>query len=125
MADQVNPEVEAFLADYPAPVRELALETRAFVLGVLPPAVVERVYPGWHTIGYGADGKMAGQVCYIAPTKAGVTLGFNRGAVLPDLAGLLTGTGKLLRHVKIRQAADLANPDLRMLLASAGAEAAP
>ena len=107
--------VEEFLADYPATTRDLALETRGFVRQVLPDAT-EHVYPGWRTIGYSASGGMAGQICYIAPTKTGVTLGFNRGTDLPDPHSLLTGAGKKLRHVKIHTPADLTNPALRVLL---------
>ena len=84
--------VEEFLAAYPPAIRDLAGQTRALVRQVLPTAD-ERVYPGWRSIGYSATGGMAGQVCYIAPTKTGVTLGFNRGTDLPDPQSLLTGTG--------------------------------
>jgi len=38
------------------------------------------------------------------------------GTELPDPAGLLEGTGELMRHVKIRSADALKNPALRQLL---------
>lgn len=110
--------VEAFLAPYTPDVRDLALGARALILSVLPDAT-EHVYPGWKTIGYGCGAGMARQICYIAPGKAAVSLGFNQGTALPDPQGLLTGTGKLLRHVKLRQPVDLAVPALRTLLVAA------
>ena len=103
--------VDEFLAAYPPDVRDLALHTRALVLDALP-GTIEHLYLGWQAIGYGSGG-MKGQICAIMPTKAGVSLSFNRGAVLPDPHGLLTGTGKLLRHVKLRVPADVDAPALR------------
>ncbi len=41
-------------------------------------------------------------VCYIAAFKDHVNLGFTRGTELADPAQRLEGTGKGMRHVKIR-----------------------
>jgi hypothetical protein len=39
---------------------------------------------------------------YVNAFRAHVNVGFFRGAELPDPGGLLEGTGKFMRHVKIR-----------------------
>ena len=39
---------------------------------------------------------------YVNAFKAHVNVGFFRGAELPDPTGLLEGTGRFMRHVKIR-----------------------
>lgn len=39
---------------------------------------------------------------YVNAFKAHVNVGFFRGSELPDPAGLLEGTGKFMRHVKLR-----------------------
>jgi hypothetical protein len=39
---------------------------------------------------------------YVNAFTAHVNVGFFRGAEIPDPAGLLEGTGKLMRHVKLR-----------------------
>ena len=39
---------------------------------------------------------------YVDAFTAHVNVGFFRGAALPDPAGLLEGTGKFMRHVKLR-----------------------
>lgn len=39
---------------------------------------------------------------YVNSFTAHVNVGFFRGAELPDLNGLLEGTGKFMRHVKLR-----------------------
>lgn len=43
-----------------------------------------------------------GRVCYLAATKGYVSLGFFNGASLTDTQGRIEGTGKKMRHVKIR-----------------------
>jgi hypothetical protein len=51
--------------------------------------------------------------------KYPVTFGFLRGTSLPDAAGLLEGTGKNVRHRKLRTAEDLKEPALRKLIEAA------
>lgn len=114
----MNNEVEDFLSLYSAEVRELALATRELILSAMP-GVNEKLYPGYKSIAYSTGSKMAEQGVYIAPFKDRVNLGFYRGTELPDPAGLLEGTGKLLRHIKIKKAEDLQNPALRALLEAA------
>jgi len=113
--------VEQFLSTYPAEVQELALKTRELVKAIVPD-VQERVYEAYKTIGYGSGTKMDAMFCYIAPMKDRINLGFYRGTVLPDPDGLLEGTGKLLRHVKVRSMAELEKPALRQLIVDAVAE---
>jgi len=113
--------VEQFLSTYPADVQALALKTRALVKEIVPDAQ-ERVYEAYKTIGYGSGTKMDAMFCYIAPMKDRINLGFYRGVVLPDTEGLLEGTGKLLRHVKVRSMADVEKPALRQLIMDAVAE---
>ncbi|MBI5671023.1 MAG: DUF1801 domain-containing protein [Chloroflexi bacterium] len=50
------------------------------------------------------------------PYQNHVNLGFARGVSLPDPAGLLEGTGKKARHVKLRTAEDVDNLAVRELL---------
>jgi hypothetical protein len=60
-----------------------------------------------------------GAIGYIMVGKKHVTFGFARGSELPDPAKLLEGTGKNLRHVKIRDKAQLVDANLRDLILSA------
>lgn len=48
-----------------------------------------------------------------------LSLEFRRGASLPDPAGILEGTGKFLRHVKVRSTADARAPALARLIRAA------
>ncbi|MDQ3929964.1 MAG: DUF1801 domain-containing protein [Chloroflexota bacterium] len=111
--------VEEFLAPSTPTVRELAMRTQELVRSMLPPGAYEGVHPGRNSIIYGTSGKMTDWVCYIAPFKSRINLGFFRGAELPDPEGLLEGTGKLLRHVKIGQVEEIERPAIKALLVAA------
>ncbi|MBN1372672.1 MAG: DUF1801 domain-containing protein [Anaerolineaceae bacterium] len=118
----MNEEITAFLAAYAPPVQELALRTRAMVLEVFPQAV-EQIDLTARMLAYGHDRTYKGLVCVIMPIKGALNLGFARGAELPDPTGLLEGTGKRARHVKLKSAADVNNPALQALIQAAiGAE---
>jgi hypothetical protein len=110
--------VKEFLASYSPNVRETSMKTRAYILDVIPNAV-EQVDPGSKIIAYGFGLKMADIVCAIAPHTAHVNLMFSRGTELPDPEGLLEGTGKRARHVKLKSPEDLELPGLRALLDAA------
>jgi len=56
---------------------------------------------------------------YINAFKAHVNVGFFRGAELADPNGLLEGTGKLMRHVKLRPERDVDAPALTKLIETA------
>ena len=60
-----------------------------------------------------------GTVCGFMTGKEHVTFIFLRGAALPDPEGLLEGTGKSVRHVKVRTVADVKMPALKKLIVEA------
>jgi hypothetical protein len=96
--------------------RELAYELRKLVAAIMP-RVVEVPWPRMRMASYGVGPKKKTEhFCYISAQKNDVNLGFYYGAELPDPEGLLQGTGKLLRHLKIRDAKALRGPALRQLL---------
>jgi len=70
------------------------------------------------TFGVGPK-KMTDGYAYIMPMRGYVNLGFYQGAVLADPQRLLAGTGKGLRHVKIRSLAEANRPAVRALVAAA------
>ena len=60
-----------------------------------------------------------GPLCCFMAGKEHVTFAFMRGAALPDPQKLLEGTGKGVRHVKLRTVADVKRPGVRKLLGDA------
>jgi hypothetical protein len=112
--------VQKFLSSYRPEVRDLALKARELVRSIIPDAQ-EKVYSGWKLILYSLDGSMKGAMCAIGPHKAHVSLGFYRGVDLDDPVGLLEGTGKNLRHVKLKRPEDVQAQSLKSLIKSAAA----
>lgn len=81
---------------------------------------VETVRLGDHAATYGiGPRKMTDGYAYIMPMRGYVNLGFYQGALLADPERLLEGTGKGLRHVKIRSLAEASRPSVRALVAAA------
>lgn len=60
---------------------------------------------------------------YVNAFRHHVNIGFFRGTDLPDPAHLLEGTGKRMRHVKLRPGEEIDNTALRQLIQEAYATA--
>ena len=56
---------------------------------------------------------------YVNAFRAHVNVGFFHGAALPDPAGLLEGTGKYMRHVKLKPDRAIDGSSLEALIAAA------
>jgi hypothetical protein len=115
-----NKSVDDFLATYTPEIASLARQLRSLILDVIPESIEQVDIPA-KLIGYGYDRTYTGTVCGIAPQKTYVNLMFAKGTELPDPDGLLEGTGKKARHVKIRTAEDMNKPAVRTLLHAAAA----
>jgi hypothetical protein len=116
MSNSKESDFEAILADFDPAVQELARAARALIFDVLP-QTVEVVWLRQKIAGYGTGPKkMTEHFSYISPHKKHINFGFYYGSELPDPAGLLEGTGELMRHVKIKSADELKNPGLRAML---------
>lgn len=76
--------------------------------------VGERLHDGWPTACV-RDAAFA----YVAAFTAHANLGFFHGADLPDPARLLTGSGKRMRHVKLRWGQAVDEPAVEALIAAA------
>ena len=106
-------EIDDFLAEY-GPVGEVAQALRRFVKANTPDCP-ETLHKGWKVISYGR------QHCSIAPHKQWVNLQFSKGATLEDPSGRMEGTGKSIRHIKIRSTDDLDEHLATVIKASAEA----
>ena len=111
-------DLQAFLASYPPSVRDLTWKVRALVFEVIP-HVLEHVDVPNKMIGYGLSLNMADIMCVIAPYTSHVIFMFGKGTELRDPEGLLKGTEKHVRHVKIQALSDIEAPALRALLEQA------
>jgi hypothetical protein len=109
-----------YLASYDPHVSRLALALREIVLEEAPEAI-ESISKGYAVaIGFSFTGKpLKDGFCHIAVYSSYMNLGFNRGALLKDPNQVLAGTGKLTRHITIRDQNDLNRTLLRRYLQAA------
>ena len=86
----------------------------------IDPQTVEVVRLGDRAATYGVGPKkMSEGYAYIIPHSKWVNLGFFKGADLPDPAGIMEGTGKKLRHVKVRSVEEAGRHEIRQLIGEA------
>lgn len=110
---------DELLAGAEASVEEIARKLRNLILAVDPDAVeVVRLGDRAATYGVGPR-KMSEAYAYIMPQRTQVNLGFFSGSTLDDPEGLLEGTGKAMRHVKVSSIEDAGGPSLRRLVKAA------
>jgi hypothetical protein len=113
--DELLHSVDPTLAQIAYRLREIIIK--------LHPQAVEVVRLGDNAASYGlGPKKMSEAYCYIMPQKQWVNLGFYHGVALPDPQGLLEGSGKRLRHVKVHSLAAIEQPAVSALVAAALAE---
>jgi len=95
------------------PVKRKHVEAlRAFVKKEAP-ALTEQIK--WGNITWIGKGNVAWIIVY----NDHVDFGFFNGAKLKDPAGILDGTGKKLRHVKVREPKDIRQKEFKALLKQA------
>jgi hypothetical protein len=84
---------------------------------------VEVVWPRQEIASFGVGPKkMSQHYAYLGVQQSHLNLGFYHGTSLKDPTGLLEGTGKKLRHVKIRGMAEAKRPAIESLLIQAIAD---
>lgn len=108
-----DPTITAWFAARPPELRALAEPWFARMRGC-GPQVRELMHDGLATACVG-DAPFA----YVGVFKAHVTVGFFHGASLPDPAGLLVGSGRYMRHVKLTPGAEVDEPALAALITNA------
>jgi Domain of unknown function (DU1801) len=112
----VSDGVDDFFGECADEVAAISRAARRLVLDVLPEAreVLDR---GNRIVGY-ATGPRALKDLWagVAPHGAHVNLQLANGALLDDPAGMVEGTGKRVRHVKLRSLEDVDRPQVRTLL---------
>jgi hypothetical protein len=114
-----NPDnILTFLYSYDEKVTTLALTLRDFLFKILP-NVQEQLDITARIIGYGYGPKYSNTICVMILSKSGLKLGFYKGSLLPDPSKLLTGLGKVHKHVVIKSGKDIKSSGLKKLLSEA------
>jgi hypothetical protein len=107
--------VDALLAGHEPAIAEIARALRVVIRAAFPDAVEEVDAPDG-LIAYGRSAKVRDLLFAIAPHTAHVNLQLADGAILPDPDGLIEGTGKRIRHVKVRSVEAATAPALAAII---------
>lgn len=110
-----NGTFEELIVQYSPEVQALAVRLREIIYEVCPQADEKVWATGWKVARY-ADGE---ELVAIGPLKSYVNLYFAQGAQLPNPDGLLEGTGKGIRHIKIRKLETIPVTAIKKLLREA------
>lgn len=102
-AAELEADVDRLFSEHPPELQAIERALRATIRRELPDAV-EQVDFGNKLIAFGRSMKMRGLLFAIIAHKAHVNLQLADGVDLADPTGIVEGTGKRIRHVKIRSA---------------------
>jgi hypothetical protein len=124
-ARQQSPEAEArsFLAKFEPRLQKLLRAARRELRHRFPTAV-EQVYDNYNFLVFGFCTTERTSDCFVslAAQAKGVALSFYWGATLSDPHGLLLGTGKQNRFLRLPSLATLRRPEVMELLRAAAAQ---
>jgi len=109
-------QAEIWIADYVKKAEKFEAVTKSLraLMKKEVKGVEEYVNP-WKVPSFDSNGPL----CCFMVGKNHVTFAFLRGAALTDPEKLLEGSGKGVRHVKLRSVADVNEPALRKLIVEA------
>ena len=119
MSEPIPDELAPLLTSHSDEVVAVFLALRALVRDAMPGAAESIDLPDrLLAFGYGPPGgvRMKGLATALIPHTAHVNVQLADGAELPDPTGIVEGTGKRIRHVKVRDVAEVARPALRALI---------
>jgi len=122
-AAQPERELAAFIEKFEPHLAELIRDCRQRLRELLPTAN-ELVYDNYNffVIGYSSTLRPSDCIVSIAASANGVALSFYYGVSVPDSDGLLLGSGKQNRYIRLPSAEILRNPGVRSLIESAVAQ---
>ena len=119
-------QLDGFIGRFSPPMARLTRAVLKTMRARLPGAI-ETVYDKANSlvIGFCPDGRASNVINAIAVYTNWINLYFFEGDSLPDPEGILKGTGTMVRHIRITNAADLDRPAVKALMAEALRRADP
>ena len=112
----VNISVADLLIDHTPDVRLLVQAVRAIIFEVVPEAS-ETAHPSWRSLNYRHP--QSGYFLGIFPMRDTVRLAFEFGVLLPDPGNLLTGEGRQVRYLDLRDQAAFPTEALKEFILAA------
>jgi len=111
-------QIDPLIDQYGPEIRKLIDSARRTLRSAFP-GCAETADSKARLLGYGYGPGYKGTVSTLILSKTGVKIGIPFGASLKDPTHLLTGEGKVHRHVAVFEPADLKTPALKSLLRDA------
>ena len=109
-----------FLLDFKEKkVIELFKDLREFILEIYPASNELLYHTHALTTVFSISDKLSDAFCMLPIYTNHLNLGFNKGTLLNDPHQLLTGTGKLIRHIDVDTAKDYRNKKVKDLIETA------
>ncbi len=112
----IHPDFAFLLSLKPEEVQALFRDLRKYILELYPESNELLYHTHALTAVFSVSDKLSDAFCMLPVYTKHVNLGFNRGTLLKDPHGLLTGTGNLIRHIDVQQPEDYRNPQVKELL---------
>lgn len=109
-----------FLLEFKEPALiQLYKDLRLFILDIYPESNEMLYHTHALTSTYSISDKLSDSFCMIPIYTNHLNLGFNKGTLLKDQHGLLTGTGNLIRHIPIKTTRDFQNRKVKDMVKAA------
>lgn len=97
-------------------VVDLFCDVRAYLLELYPLSNELLYHTHALTAVFSITDKLSDAFCMVPIYTNHLNLGFNKGTMLKDPDRLLTGTGKLIRHIDVRKRSDYRNVPVTSLI---------
>jgi hypothetical protein len=112
MATPAQVPVSEYLSNIPASLRPTMQAARKTIRALGPKGTKEIAYRKW-PIRYAVDDML---VCGVGNYPRWVAIYFFRGVDLDDPDRVLEGTGKGMRHIKLREPKDASRPEVKRMI---------
>jgi len=116
-AAALEADVDRLVSEHPPERQAIERALRATIRAAFPGAI-EQVDFANKLIAFGRSMRIRGLLFAIIAHKSHVNLQLADGAALPDPEGLIEGTGKRIRHVKIRTVEAASSPAVVSIVAA-------
>jgi len=118
-ARPLHPDFQRLLDFKDQNVIDLFCDLRAYILSLYPDSNELLYHTHALTAVFSISEKLSDAFCMLPIYTNHLNLGFNKGTLLKDPHGLLTGTGNLIRHIDVKAQSDYRNPKVEDLIKEA------
>ena len=115
----IHPDFQMLLNLKSKEVLKLFIDLREYILELTPESNELLYHTHALTTVFSISEKLSDAFCMLPIYTNHLNLGFNKGTLLDDPHGLLTGTGKLIRHIAVKSPKDYRKKKVKDLIRSA------